>query len=77
MGAEKQWRAVVAELPGYRQGWRGLGDALIKAGKLAEAEKIADWIASDVRLEGEGAILAVSAAAAQREIGRASCRERV
>jgi GT2 family glycosyltransferase/2-polyprenyl-3-methyl-5-hydroxy-6-metoxy-1,4-benzoquinol methylase/tetratricopeptide (TPR) repeat protein len=36
--AESQWREVVAEEPTYRAGWRGLGEVLLRQGKLGAAE---------------------------------------
>ena len=30
--AERRWREVVREVPSYRQGWRGLGETLVRGG---------------------------------------------
>lgn len=39
--AEKEWRAVTEEMPGYPPGWSGLGEVLLRQGKVAEAELVA------------------------------------
>jgi GT2 family glycosyltransferase/2-polyprenyl-3-methyl-5-hydroxy-6-metoxy-1,4-benzoquinol methylase len=56
-GAESQWRAIVQEVPRYRQGWRGLGDVLLHQGKLGEALAVADQLAGDEALGSEGLVL--------------------
>jgi tetratricopeptide (TPR) repeat protein len=38
--AEGQWRQVVAELPDYAPGWRGLGESLARQGRLDEAAEL-------------------------------------
>jgi O-antigen biosynthesis protein len=38
--AEEQWRRIVAEVPHYRPGWRGLGETLIRGGHFGEAEAL-------------------------------------
>ena len=52
--AEDQWRRVVAEVPCYRPGWRGLGETLIRRGRFAEAESLVEELLSNhsVRVEG-------------------------
>jgi GT2 family glycosyltransferase/2-polyprenyl-3-methyl-5-hydroxy-6-metoxy-1,4-benzoquinol methylase/Tfp pilus assembly protein PilF len=39
--AEEQWRRVVEERPGYRPGWRGLGEVLLRQGQTQEALAVA------------------------------------
>lgn len=48
--AEEQWRMVVAELPNYRLGWRGLGDVLIRQGKLGDAMSLANRLLENCSL---------------------------
>lgn len=55
--AEAEWRKVTEEAPGYRPGWRGLGDALLHSGRLAEALELANRLSADVRLKAEGHLL--------------------
>jgi tetratricopeptide (TPR) repeat protein len=52
--AERQWREVTREVPGYRAGWRGLGETLLRGGRLAEAQSLAQRLMEDrpVRIEG-------------------------
>src|SRR5207244_2791707 len=40
--AEEQWRQVVEEAPRYRPGRRGLGEALLREGKVQEAPRLAE-----------------------------------
>ena len=56
-GAEEQWRRVVAEVPGYRPGWRGLGEALLRRGAFAEVLAIADGLVHNPAVAGEGRAL--------------------
>jgi GT2 family glycosyltransferase/tetratricopeptide (TPR) repeat protein len=62
---EEQWRLIVAERPHYRPGWRGLGDVLVRRGREAEARKVAEQLAGDDRLRGEGRLLLGTLAAAR------------
>ncbi|MHB1560028.1 MAG: glycosyltransferase [Isosphaeraceae bacterium] len=55
--AERQWRRVVEEVPGYRAGWRGLGEALIRGGRSAEAAALAERMLADVAIRVEGHLL--------------------
>ncbi len=54
---EEQWRLVVRERPGYRTGWRGLGEALLRQGRHDEALRLAERLLSDAALPGEGRLL--------------------
>jgi tetratricopeptide (TPR) repeat protein len=62
--AEEQWRLVVEEQPHYRDGWRGLGETLLRQGKQAEACQVADHLLCD-GLRGEGLLLRGQIALAQ------------
>jgi tetratricopeptide (TPR) repeat protein len=55
--AERRWSEVICEAPKYRQGWRGLGDTLIREQRLADAEKLAAELAQDGALRPEGLLL--------------------
>lgn len=73
-GAEEQWRAVVREVPGYRPGWRGLGEALLRQGKVGEAEEAAALLAGDAALRVEGLVLGGRVAAACGDVETARRR---
>ncbi len=55
--AEDEWRRVVAERPGHRPGWRGLGEILIRQGDLDEAARLAERLVGEARLRPEGLLL--------------------
>jgi tetratricopeptide (TPR) repeat protein len=55
--AEKQWTEVTRDVPQYRQGWRGLGDVLIRTERCADAEKLADQLMCQGPLRAEGLLL--------------------
>jgi GT2 family glycosyltransferase/tetratricopeptide (TPR) repeat protein len=55
--AERQWRQVVRDEPGYRPGWRGLGEVLLRRGKVEEACDVADELMANSALESEGIVL--------------------
>jgi FkbM family methyltransferase len=55
--AEKQWRLVVEEMPGYRQGWRGLGEVLLHQGKHEDVLSLAAKLQGNKQLRTEGTIL--------------------
>jgi GT2 family glycosyltransferase/tetratricopeptide (TPR) repeat protein/SAM-dependent methyltransferase len=61
--AEAQWRRVVAEVPRYRPGWRGLGDNLLRQGKLDHALALAERLLGEEALRAEGLVLQGQAAA--------------
>jgi FkbM family methyltransferase len=69
--AEEQWRLIVAEVPGYRDGWHGLGDALLRRGKHAEVRAAAARLSKEPALRGLSLILASQAAAAQGKVAEA------
>jgi len=56
--AEELWRQVIAEAPGFRPGWRALGESLLRQGKLDVADQYAEKLMTDsglpdyLRLEG-------------------------
>lgn len=44
--SEREWRHIVAEVPDYPAGWRGLGDCLVRQGKLAEVKELGNMLAA-------------------------------
>ena len=38
--SEEQWREVISEVPSYRAGWFGLGDVLLRQGKIDLLESL-------------------------------------
>ena len=69
--AEEQWRRVVAEVPGYRPGWRGLGETLIRRGRFAEAESVAERLLSDNCNRVEGFLIKSRIAVSQGRVADA------
>jgi len=62
---------VIREVPGYRAGWRGLGDALLRQGKRDEALAVAEeLIVGGVRRD-EGCLLKSRVAAAPGDVAGA------
>jgi len=62
--AEGQWRRVVAEMPTYRDGWRGLGETMLKIGKLDSVKGIASKLIEEHPEAGDGAVLLAKVALA-------------
>ena len=52
--AREQWLRIVEEVPDYRAGWRGLCDALLKLGDLAQLEPIVHKLKEHPRLQATG-----------------------
>jgi tetratricopeptide (TPR) repeat protein len=52
--AEHELRLVVQEMPRYREGWRGLGESLLRQGKTKEVASIAQQLMGDPCLRAEG-----------------------
>jgi O-antigen biosynthesis protein len=63
--AEKEWRLITQERPKYRDGWRGLGDTLLRQVKLDEAWAMAEPLLSDRQLRGDAMVLRGRIAAAR------------
>lgn len=55
--AEEELRLVVEEAPNFRDGWRGLGEILLKQNKYKEATAVAHQLMRDRALRPEGRIL--------------------
>jgi O-antigen biosynthesis protein len=69
---EKQWRKVVREAPRYRDGWRGLGEVLLRRSRLEQASAVAETLAKDVSLRSEGLLLMHRIALAAGDLSAAS-----
>ena len=70
--AERQWREVVREVPRYRPGWRGLGETLIRGGRFAEAEALAEeLLKNDGALRIEGLLIKSRTALARQQFAEA------
>jgi tetratricopeptide (TPR) repeat protein len=69
--AEEQWRLVVAEMPRYRPGWRGLGDVLLRQTKHSEALAVAQGLMSQPGLRCEGLLLKSQVAVARGTLDEA------
>jgi tetratricopeptide (TPR) repeat protein len=61
--AEQEWRRILDEVPNYRDGWHGLGDNLLRQGKYAELEALAEKLQEDGVLAIEGRLLKAQLAA--------------
>jgi GT2 family glycosyltransferase/tetratricopeptide (TPR) repeat protein/SAM-dependent methyltransferase len=69
--AERQWRQVVREVPSYRAGWRGLGEVLLRRGKLDEAGAVAEELCRAGTVPEEGRLLRGRVAAARGDLASA------
>jgi GT2 family glycosyltransferase/tetratricopeptide (TPR) repeat protein len=56
--AESEWRQIVTEVPDFPEGWRGLGELLVRREKITEVERLIDSLLSKQdRIRREGLIL--------------------
>jgi len=55
--AERHWREVVREAPGYRPGWRGLAETMIGRGRFAEAGALAEELVRNGPHHVEGLLI--------------------
>jgi GT2 family glycosyltransferase/tetratricopeptide (TPR) repeat protein len=55
--AEEQWRLITEEVPNYRPGWRGLGENLLRKGKVKEAAELAARLEKQDRLRSIAILL--------------------
>ncbi|MFI5460727.1 MAG: tetratricopeptide repeat protein [Isosphaerales bacterium] len=69
--AERQWREVVREVSRYRPGWRGLGEILLRGGRFAEVEALAEALLSDGPLRIEGLLIKSRTALARKQFAEA------
>jgi GT2 family glycosyltransferase/predicted Zn-dependent protease len=65
--AEAQWRAALAETPGFLPGWLALGDLLLEQGRWSEAEEVARQLEGEGRSPAEAAVLRARGHLARRE----------
>jgi len=67
--AEEQWRRIVAEVPTYHLGWRGLAEILLRQGKLDELQDLSERMPrAGGLLEREARILHGKLAAARGDL---------
>jgi tetratricopeptide (TPR) repeat protein len=52
--AEEQWRLITQEVPGFRDGWRGLGEAILLRNDHEGALQLADTLLKDSKLRAVG-----------------------
>jgi O-antigen biosynthesis protein len=69
--AEEQWRRVVAEVPSYRPGWRGLGEMLLRRGDRDRAAALAEEMLADGARRIEGLLLQARVALSRRDVAAA------
>jgi tetratricopeptide (TPR) repeat protein len=55
--AEREWREVVTAAPGYRLGWRGLGETLTRQERYQDAEALAKTVQLHDAARTEGYLL--------------------
>jgi tetratricopeptide (TPR) repeat protein len=55
--AEREWRQVTQAMPGYRPGWRGLAEVLLRRDRRLEAAEVAERCLGDPALRVEGRLL--------------------
>jgi GT2 family glycosyltransferase/tetratricopeptide (TPR) repeat protein/2-polyprenyl-3-methyl-5-hydroxy-6-metoxy-1,4-benzoquinol methylase len=66
--AEREWRNVVSEMPAHRAGWRGLGEILLRRGRVEEASALAGEMSRRAALRVEGSLLRSRVALAMGDI---------
>jgi GT2 family glycosyltransferase/tetratricopeptide (TPR) repeat protein/2-polyprenyl-3-methyl-5-hydroxy-6-metoxy-1,4-benzoquinol methylase len=69
--AAEQWRRVVAEVPRYRPGWRGLAETLLQMKDYPAVLAVADQLLREPSLRSAGVILRSQVAAAQGDVAGA------
>ncbi|MGE0605923.1 MAG: glycosyltransferase [Pirellulales bacterium] len=55
--AEEQWRAIIEEIPEYREGWYGLADLLLQRGKRAEVRSVVEELKNHFGLSSVGHVI--------------------
>jgi tetratricopeptide (TPR) repeat protein len=69
--AEEQWRLITRDVPRYREGWRGLGEILLRQEKLGEVSTLAGTLRADDGLRAEGLMLLARLSALSGQAGEA------
>ncbi|MEX0704699.1 MAG: glycosyltransferase [Planctomycetales bacterium] len=69
--AEREWRTIIAERPGSRAAYRGLGGSLVKQGRFAAAGQLASDLCRRPELRQDGLFVAATCEEAQGELGAA------
>jgi tetratricopeptide (TPR) repeat protein len=70
--AEDHWRRVTEEEPGYRAGWRGLVDTLLRRGRFDEAEALAERLSGVPGMSAEALLARGRLAAARGDVASAA-----
>ena len=60
--AAQHWREVVRAVPYYRQGWRGVGETMLRAGRFDELDSLAENLLAVAELRVEGLLMKSRAA---------------
>lgn len=68
--AERQWRQVIQQVPSYREGWRGLGECLLKQRKFSAVDELANQLQRREALRIDGLLLQAHLARAQHDAHR-------
>ena len=66
--AEQHWREVVRAVPRYRQGWRRLGETLLRMDRFAELDSLAESLSGDGEVRIEGLLMKSRSAEAQEAL---------
>jgi Tfp pilus assembly protein PilF len=69
--AEAQWRAALAEAPGFVAAWAGLGEVLLAQGRIAEVDEAIAALEAAPETAMEAAVLKARGQMAQREFAAA------
>jgi tetratricopeptide (TPR) repeat protein len=69
--AEAQWRQIVQEVPTYRDGWRGLGEHLLRQKRHGELDSLVAQMRDQPRLGSTAAVLAADLAEARGDLAAA------
>jgi glycosyltransferase involved in cell wall biosynthesis len=69
-GSQAEWERIVQELPRYRIGWRGLGEALLQQSKRQAVIELAEQLLKDDLLASEGHLLLAELAILEGDSGR-------
>jgi len=69
--AERWCREVVREVPRFWRDWRSLGDILVRGGRFAEAERLAEELLKDRARRIEGLLIKCRTALARQQFAEA------
>ena len=66
-GAQREWRQIIRDMPGYRGGWRGLVEVLLRARNYSGALSVVDELGFDGASEYESLFLRGRVALARQD----------